>query len=182
MRLFEPPIPQVPRRHTRRGRWLARERADNAAGRFSERLLQFNFPPIAPLATAQLVQTVTSQGARFVRCLALRGTTMSDFPLTGLEQASLQTRVQLNGDNDLVGGSDTNAASFASLFNDPTTPWFQFLSPPLLRAGDLLTVTITNTNGAVEAPDLTPELGLRLMDDELWQELYTRDWRAERGV
>lgn len=178
---FAPPPPEVPRPRTRRGRWLARQRIDQAQGLFSERSLQFNFGPIEPGATAQLVLTVTSQGGRFVRCIAMRGTTSSDVtPTTGLELASLELRLQLNGDNDLVGGNDTNAAALASLFDDASSPWFWWFSPPLLRAGDLLTATITNTNGEEGAPTLTPELGLRLIDDELWQELYTREWLSER--
>ena len=175
-------IPQVPRPRTTRGRWLARQRADDARGRFSERFLQFNFPAIPPASAAQLRQTVTSQGARHVRCLKFRGTTTSDQAFSGLEPGLLSLRLQLNGDNDLVGGNANNFASFASLFDEITTPWFTFLSPPLLRTGDILTATCLNANTGEGAPTLTPEVGLILMDDDLWQELYTRDWRAERSA
>ena len=180
---FRPPPPQVPRPHTTRGRWLARQRANDGHGRFSERLLQFNFPTLAPTTGAQLVQTVTSQGGRFLRLLAMRGTVASDVtPATGLEPSQVLLRVQLNGDNDLFGGNEDNAGTLASLFDDMTSPWFWFLSPPLLRSGDLITMTVANTTSGEGAPDLTPEIAFRLIDDELWQELYTRDWRRERSA
>ena len=173
-------IPQVPRPGTTRGRWLARERADDSRGRFHERFLQFNFAPIAPPGFQSIVQPVTSQGARHVRCLKFRGTTTSNQAFTGLEPGLLALRLQINGDNDLVGGNANNFASFASLFDEITTPWFTFVSPPLLRTGDLLTATVANLNAGEGAPTLTPEVSLVLMDDDLWQELYTRDWRKER--
>lgn len=175
-----PPIPNVPRPATTRGRWLARQRVDDGHGRFSERVLQAVFPPIVANTQASLVLTVTSQRGRWVRCLALRGTTGSNRAPTPFDQAFLLLRLQLNGDNDLIGGNGDNFVSFASLFDNKLSPWFRFLSPPLLRAGDLLTFTVFNTEPTGEvAPLLTPQVGLRLIDDELWQELYSRDWSAE---
>lgn len=175
-------IPQVPRRRTTRGRWLARQRADDSRGRFNERILQFVFGPVDADSFVQLVETVPSQGGRFVRCLALRGTTGSNRAPTPFDQAFLLLRLQLNGDNDLVGGNGSNFVSFASLFDNRASPWFRFLSPPLLRAGDLLTATVFNSEPVGEvSPLLTPEVGMHLMDDQLWQELYSRDWSAEGG-
>jgi hypothetical protein len=164
---------------------LARQRADGAAGLFTERFQDFPFVPIAPGDSANpgvlpfVPFTVTSQGGRYLRCLAIRGVTNSDSDFTGLELAALRLRLQLNGQNDFIGGNETNDASFAALFDDETAPWFWFLSPPLLRAGDQLTLTVHNTS--TEAT-LTPEVAIRLMDDDLWQELYSRDWRAERSA
>jgi hypothetical protein len=175
-------IPQVPRPQVTRGRWLARERADDAQGRFSERVFQFVFPPIPANTTATLVQPMTSMGGRFVRCLAIRGSTGSNRAPTPLDQAFLLLRLQLNGENDWIGGNGSNFASFASLFDNRVSPWFRFLSPPLLRTGDLLTATVKNTEPTGEvAPLLQPQVGLRIIDDDLWQELYTRDWQVERS-
>lgn len=176
--------PAVPRPATTRGRWLARQRADQARGLFLERTLIFDFGSVAAASTVQLVQTVTSQGGRFVRCPAMRGTNGANPPgqAAGLQMSNLQLRMQLHGDQDLFGGNATNTVSLAALFDDISTPWFWFLSPPLLRAGDTLTLTLTNTfpNNEV-GPDMTAQVALRLIDDELWQELYSRDWSAEGG-
>ena len=163
---------------------LARQRADEAAGIFTERIQDFPFPAIAAgdFATAGLSpQTVTSMGGRYIRCLAIRGVTRSDAdPPTGQERAAARLRVQLNGQNDWIGGNETGFASFAALFDEEAAPWFWFLSPPLFRAGDQLQLTVQNTSPGDTI--LTPEVALRLIDDELWQELYTRDWRAERSA
>lgn len=161
---------------------LARQRADEAAGIFTERFQDFPFPAIGPGLFAQPALSpfsVKSMGGRYVRCLAIRGVTSSEDAATGQELASLRLRLQLNGQNDWIGGNETNFASFAALFDDDTAPWFWFLSPPLLRSGDDLTLTVQNTSADLT---LTPEVTLRMIDDELWQELYTRDWRAERSA
>lgn len=174
-------VPEVPRRFSRRGRWLASQRADQARGIWSERVEDFKFAPIAPGAVGSTVPeayTVPSLGGRYVRMLAFRGTTGSNFPTpNGFELANLALRVLLNGQNDLIVGPDGNAASFAMLFDSVEAPWFWFLSPPVLRTGDRLNLTVANSDSD---STLSPEVGLRLMDDTLWQELYTRDWRAER--
>lgn len=164
---------------------LARQRADEAAGIFTERVQDFPFAAINPGFSANpgvqpfVPFNVQSMGGRYVRCLAIRGVASSGDALTGLELAALRLRLQLNGQNDWIGGNDTNDASFAALFDDETAPWFWFLSPPLMRAGNQLTLTVTNTS---EDLVLTPEVALRFIDDDLWQELYTRDWRAERSA
>lgn len=168
--------PQVPRPSSRRGRWLASQRADQARGLFSERVEDFKFHPIPALTvgtTNPVAYTVPSLGGRYIRCLAMRGT--SDEGL-GFELEHLRLRVLLNGQNDLIVSPD-NTATFAVLFADPNSPWFWFLSPPVFRAGDRLNLTVTNDDTVAT---LSPEVGLWLMDDTLWQELYTRDWRAER--
>jgi hypothetical protein len=176
-------VPEVPRRNSRRGRWLASQRADNARGLFSERLEDFKFAPIAPGTTGSTVPeayTVPSLGGRYIRMLAMRGTTGSNFATpNGFELENLALRVLLNGQNDLIVGPDGNATSFAMLFGDPQSPFFWFVSPPVFRAGDRLNLTVANSDTVSR---LSPEVGLWLMDDTLWQELYTRDWRAERSA
>jgi hypothetical protein len=175
--------PEVPRRVSRRGRWLASQRADQARGIYSERIESPRFNPIAPGATGGTTPeafSVPSMGGRYIRCLAMRGTVTSSFRTpNGFELENLALRILLNGQNDLIVGPDGNATSFAMLFSDPESPWYRFLSPPVFRAGDRLNITVTNSDSV---STLTPQVGLLLMDDTLWQELYTRDWRAERSA
>lgn len=175
--------PVVPRTGTRRGRQLARQRADDARGRFNERVLQFAFDSINPTRSETLIQTVTSQGSRYVRCTAMRGTISLDRTVPSLDLILAQTRirVQLNGQQDLVSGNDSNSVSMAALFDDITSPWLWWLSPILLRAGDRIAITVANTTSSEGSPVIFPEIGLRLIDDHLWQSLYTRDWRRERA-
>lgn len=173
--------PQVPTPLSRRGRMLARQRIDDAIGRFGERIQDFPFDPIAPATTVDAPQspfTVTSLGGRFVRCTALKGVTASSAAFNGTELAALRLRIELNGQSSFIGGNGTNFASFAALFASQRAPWFWFLSPALFRAGDKLRITVANTDAA---RTLTPEVSLRLIDDTLWQELYSRDWLAETG-
>lgn len=165
---------------TSRAELLAQQVADNERGRFTERI--FVFPQFAALtaggpsvAGAQQTQQiqVTTNRSSFVRLVAARGVVQfSDtLPLTGLEAANLLLKLSINGEEDLttsgiVGGS----ASFANLFSSSAAPWFWFASPPRLRNGD--TVQATVINNFVEGATLTPEVSLRLVDDEWWQVLY----------
>lgn len=173
--------PAVPRRNSVRGAWLASQRIDQARGLFFERTLVLPFAAIADGDTASTVQplTVTSLGGRFQRMVAMRGAlTFSDtFPLTGLELANLRLRVQLNGEDDLIGTEATNDASFAALFSDRSAPWFWFLSPARIRTGDTLRLAVTNTIGT--GATLGVELSFRFIDDDTWLALYRRDARAE---
>lgn len=174
--------PVVPRPGSRRGRMVARQRADDSQGRFNERVLQFNFGAVAPATTKTLIETITSQGGRFVRCVAMRGTlgTSRLLPATGLELAQAPMRVQINGQQELVTGNVGSVVTMATLFDDITSPWLWWLAPILLRTGDRFAITVGNTTSGETAPTFFPEIGLRIMDEDLWQELYSRDWRKER--
>lgn len=185
---FQPAPPTVPRPDTVRGRWLARQRIDDAAGRFNERLFVFTFPPINPGDAAVIEQDITSLGGRFVRCTAWRANIDRRFAGSGMEMANVSMRVQLNGQADLIGGNATNFATLATLFASFTdtgppvtltnTPWFQWLSPPVFRAGDLLRVSLVNTFVGEGSAAIGAQISWRLMDDELWQELWNRDAQA----
>jgi hypothetical protein len=176
-------VPQVPRPHSRRGRWLARQRADDAVGRFSERTTVYRFDPIDAGASAELTVDVTSMGGRYVRLLAMRGVVaISSEAPSPFDLRALSIRVQLNGQADMITGDEVNSCSMAVLFAQKRAPWLWFASPPLMRAGDLLKITATNGYAGEGAPTLTPELCFRVIDDELWQELFTRDLSADRLV
>ena len=182
-----PAPPQVPRPLSKRGRWLARQRIDQSQGLFGERVQEFTFGPIAPnggvgQTTPTPGITIPSMGGRYIRCLAMRGTIKAPrltFAEKDFALASLQLRAQLNAQGDMITGLDPpNATSFRMLFGDAQQPWLWFLSPPVFRAGDLLTMTVTNTDLALT---ITPDIGLRLIDDELWQELFSRGVFTAQG-
>jgi hypothetical protein len=179
--------PAVPTPNSRRGRELQIQYADDERGRFTERV--FIFPQFADLnpggafvAGAQQAQTIQIMSNRtsFVRLVALRGILQntSVLPVSGLELAQLQLRLQINGEEDLTtSGQQSNPASFATLFAEQTAPWFWFACPPRLRVGDILQATVTNVSPAVGGSSaiLTPEVACRIVDDEWWRALYGGD-------
>jgi hypothetical protein len=184
--------PAVPVPESRRGRELAIQYADDERGRFTERV--FIFPQFSALVAggssvpgavqAQTVQ-IMSNRTSFVRLVAVRGILQntSVLPLTGLELAQLQLRLQINGEEDLTtSGQQSNPASFATLFANQTAPWFWMACPPRLRVGDILQATVTNNAAAGEgAPILTPEVACRIVDDEWWRALYGGDYDDDGG-
>lgn len=181
--------PSVPVPGTRRGRMLGIQYADDERGRFTERIFEFpQFPALtaggSTVATAQSSQTiqVTSNRTSFLRLVALRGILqLSSGDLTGFETANLMLRLQINGEEDLTtSGQKSNPSSFAMLFANPTAPWLWMACPPRLRVGDLIQATVTNvTPGGEGVPSLTPEIALRLVDDEWWRALYGGDFDDE---
>lgn len=181
--------PAVPVPGTRRGKMLAIQYADDERGRFTERIFPFpQFPALTPggltVATAQSSQQieVTSNRTSFVRLVALRGILQaSTEDLTGFELANLFLRLQINGEEDLTtGGNQAGPASFDMLFATPTAPWLWMACPPRLRVGDTLQCTIFNALATGETvPSLTPQVALRLVDDEWWRALYGGDYDDE---
>ena len=170
--------PAVPVPGTRRARMLDVQYADDERGRFTERIFEFPQFDLLDAGGGTDVQTiqVMSNRTSFVRLVALRGVLQfsSNTPLTGLELAALFLRLQINGEEDLTtSGQQANPASFAMLFANESAPWFWFACPPRLRVGDILQATVTNNTIAGEgAANLTPEVAVRLVDDEWWQALY----------
>jgi hypothetical protein len=162
---------------------LAMQYADDERGRLTERIFKFpQFPVLLPggpsASGSSATSTVQVQSVRssFCRMVAIRGILqLSDTkPLTGLETANLQLRLQINGEEDLTtSGQVSGTASFAALFAEDSAPWFWFAAPPRLKSGDELQCTVTNILPATEgAPELTPEVCVRLVDDEWWRILY----------
>jgi hypothetical protein len=178
--------PAVPVPGTRRGRMLGIQYADDERGRFTERVFPFpQFPALTPgglpIASAQSSQQieVTSNRSPFLRLVSLRGILQaSTEDLTGFELANLFLRLQINGEEDLTtGGNQAGPASFDMLFAQPTAPWFWMACPPRLRVGDTLQCTIFNGLAAGEGvPSLTPQVALRMVDDEWWRALYGGDY------
>lgn len=161
---------------------IALDAAENERGRFTERVFVFpQFPALAPggavVAGAQSSQQVlvTTNRSNLLRLVACRGilSTSDTLPLTGLETAQLQLSLAINGLEELTtNGSTGGPASFATLFASNVAPWFWFAAPPLLRNGDTIQATVTNNASAEGGATLTPEVSLRLVDDEWWQALY----------
>ena len=162
---------------------LARQRADDAFGRFSERAMVFGTDPVPGADSREFNVTVTSQGGRFVRLLAMRGTVRSSQAPNPFDATAASLRLQLNGQADLItGGQSANACSFAMLFSNRRAPWLWFQSPALMRAGDRLKIVVANGYDPDGGPTLTAEVAFRFMDDDLWQELFTRDLASDRRV
>jgi hypothetical protein len=144
-------------------------------GRFFERV--FVFPDFAALAaggTPQDTQNidVKSNGDSFVRLVAIRGAFDTDANLTGKEGAELFLTLGIDGLEDLMtSGRTVQPASFAILFSESAAPWFWFAAPPLIRVGETLAATIRTTYSVSEST-ITPQLAVRLMDDNEWCKLY----------
>lgn len=172
---------------------LARQRGDASRGRFSERLTVYNFDLRSSSRQQQIVHKVQSMGGAFVRVVSMRGTvafsTQSEF--LGVEMAALRLRVQLNGQQDLVTADGQpidshNGVSFAMLFAgdqqnfadagaQQDAPPFYFIVPPKLRVSDNLALTVTSVINIGEGtPELTCQLVLTLMDNDLYEDLYMR--------
>lgn len=169
--------PLNPQPGTMRARDLARQYADDARGRFTERIFRFpNFGNIGSgnSSAPQNVQ-ITGNRTSFVRLVAMRGglANAETTPLTGLELGGLALRLQINGTEDLTtNGQGEIPAEFDGLFS-PIAPWFWFAAPPRLRVSDQLQATVTNNfNASGEGSGLTPYLLLRIVDDEWWRTLY----------
>jgi hypothetical protein len=173
----------VPTPGSRRARMLAMQYADDERGRLTERIFEFpQFPPLVPggptAAGSSATQTimVTSNRSTFVRFVALRGVLQftTVLPLTGLELPNLMLRLQINGEEDLTtGGQVSSPSSFGALFSETAAPWLWLAAPPRLRSGDEIQATVTNiTPGGEGGGTLTPEVCLRLVDDEWWRILY----------
>jgi hypothetical protein len=173
--------PGVPTPGSRRAASLAIQYADDERGRFTERI--FEFPQFKPLVggnppgntDSQIIEVVSNR-TDFVRLVALRGTLQNAtvLPLSGLELAQLMLRLQINGEEDLTtSGVVTNPSSFAALFANSAAPWLWFSAPPRLRVGDIIQATVTSIVPESEgATVLTPEVTLRLVDDQWWRALY----------
>jgi hypothetical protein len=169
--------PRVPVPSSRRGREHAIQRNDvNTDGYFVERLFDFPFGEILPGHSQSVNMRVMSMGGRYIVLPAIRGvlTFGQRNPLSGLELSNLMLRLVLNGQDDWIhDGQGGNSASFAALFSNPLAPWFWFEHPFRLRAGDNLLATITN-NFEGEGNDMTPALTLRMMDADIYWDLYGR--------
>jgi len=163
--------PEVPTPASRRGRDLASQRADDARGRFYEKLHTYDFGAVGAGAKVDARLQVPSLGGRFVRLVAWRGDTENGGPsyLGRLVRVGLMVNAE-----HLIAGAPANNASFATLFGyDPKkSPWFWFASPPRLRAGDTLVARITNAN---DSATVIPNVALRLVDEDWWFDAYASD-------
>ncbi len=119
-----------------------------------------------------------------MRFVAMRGAfTLQTRPnlLVPLIPANLRIRLQL-AQSDYTDKAPRNDTSFAMLFSDESSPWYWFASPPRMRTGDLLNVTLRNAFSPGEGtPVITPEFAVRFIDDALWELLYAADRAAEEG-
>lgn len=169
------PAPPAPRPGSRRGRDHAKQRNDvNTDGYFVERFFKYDFPTLAPGQTAEVNMRVMSMGSRYIVMPAMRAAlTFSSRALRGDELAHLQLRLKLNALDDWINdGQGGNTASLAGLFARSPSPWFWFTHPHRLRAGDNLIATLSNTFSGETLPDLRAEIVLRMMDADIYWDLY----------
>jgi hypothetical protein len=164
---------QPSREDGKRARDETRLRYALARVRFFERL--FVFPQFAALsaATPQDSQSIDikSNGDSFVRLVAMRGCMTSNAPLTGQELAQLFLTLSIDGLEDFTtSGQRQNPASFEIMFSESAAPWMWLAAPPLLRVGETISATIRTTVSGEVA--LTPQFAVRLVDDNVWCELY----------
>lgn len=156
-----------------------------ARGRFFERV--FTFPNLqaisaagSPLPNNTVGRVdVKSNGGSFVRCVAMRGTAVRSDGAglsAGLELAQLFLLLSVDGVEDFTtSGQATQPVSYETLFSEAAAPWFWFAAPPLLRVSETLSATISTTFQATSGETqvtLTPQLTLRLIDDDAWCALY----------
>lgn len=152
-----------------------------ARGRFFERL--FVFPDFAVLTNASVVNQdvqkidVKSNGGSFVRLVAMRGVvnTFGSFGAgNNFEARNTFLQLEIDGLEDFTtSGQTVQPVSFATAFAEDSAPWLWLSAPPILRAGETIAATITMA--LAQIPDEVgwqAELALRLVDDEVWCELY----------
>lgn len=150
-----------------------------ARGRFSERL--FVFPQFAALnATTNPFDTqqidIKSNGDSFVRLVAMRGAFTENAAPTGIvagqSNAGLFALLNIDGLEDfMTSGRQSNPASFDIMFSNESAPWLWLAAPPLLRVGETLSVRISTILTGIEYA-ITPQFAVRLVDDDVWCQLY----------
>jgi hypothetical protein len=161
-----------------------------ARGRFFTRL--FKFPAfdildsISAVATSTRSIQIKSNGDSFVRLVAMRGV-VNTFGSAGqgnnFEAKNISFTLQADGLEDFTtSGETTLPVTFAEAFADDAAPWLWLDAPPLLRVGETLSAT-TFYNLAQIPSDVgwRPELTLRLIDDNVWCELYGYDYADGDG-
>jgi hypothetical protein len=177
-------VPDVPTRASRRGASVESQRADANDGRFTERFLEFIFPPIPPGTSATVRLAMQSMGGRFTRITGLRGTLLTtSAPEFGLGLANLLLKFQLGAAQDMIVNGQ-GFTSLAILCGGSPDPWFHFAAPPRIRTGDTMQATFFNA-GFLEggaAPTLQPEFTIKIIDDEIYRRLYELDLQAELEV
>lgn len=163
-----------------RARDEAVQRYALARGRWFERV--FVFPDFAVLqATGAPSDTqqidVKSNGDSFVRLVALRGSvnTYGSFGAgNNFEARNTFLQLEIDGLEDFTtSGKTIQPISFDVAFSDSAAPWLWLSAPPILRVGETIAATVTVIQAQIpEEVGWQPQLALRLVDDNVWCELY----------
>jgi len=163
-----------------RARDEAVQRYALARGRWFERV--FVFPDFlvfdaASLATDTQQIDVKSNGDSFVRLVALRGT-VNTFGSAGagndFELRNTFLQIEIDGLEDFTtSGKTIQPISFACAFSDSAAPWLWLSAPPILRVGETVAATVTVIQAQIPSEvGWQPQLAFRLVDDNVWCELY----------
>lgn len=152
-----------------------------ARGRWFERV--FVFPPFltfeaatGPATDTQFID-VKSNGGSFVRLVAMRGV-VNTFGSAGagnnFEARNTFLQLEIDGMEDFTtSGKQIQPISFATAFAEDSAPWLWLAAPPILRVGETVAATVTVNQGQIPSEvGWQPELALRLVDDDVWCELY----------
>lgn len=169
-----------PSESAQRGRDETIERYVMARGRWFERV--FTFPDFAQFQPTGITEDsqqidVKSNGDSFVRLVAMRGV-VNTFGSFGegndFEAKNTFLNLQIDGLEDfMTSGKTTQPTSFATLFSDSAAPWLWLGAPPILRVGETVAAIISVIQSQIpEGVAWQPQLSLRLIDDNVWCELY----------
>lgn len=171
-----------PSESAKRARDEAIERYALARGRWFERL--FIFPAFDTFAasTPTLVEStqsidIKSNGDSFVRLVAMRGVvaTFGAAPLGGnYETVHTFFQMEIDGLEDFTtSGRTVQPSSFDMAFSESAAPWLWLAAPPILRVGETVAVKVTIDPTVITGEVAwQPQFGLRLVDDNVWCELY----------
>lgn len=170
-----------PLESSQRARDEAIQRYALARGRWFERL--FVFPDFALFPSGGTVVEDTQQidvksnGDSFVRLVAIRGiiaTTGTTPTGTNYEESHSFLQLEIDGLEDFTtSGKTVQPVSFDVAFSNSAAPWLWLAAPPIIRVGETVAAKVTIDPAIITAEtSWQPQLALRLVDDNVWCELY----------
>jgi hypothetical protein len=152
-----------------------------ARGRWFERV--FVFPDFAIMTAASGVNSdaqqidVKSNGDSFVRLVAMRGVvnTFGSFGAgNNFEAKNTFLQLEIDGLEDFTtSGKTVQPISFDAAFSENAAPWLWLSAPPILRVGETVAATVSMILAQIPSDiGWQAQLAFRLVDDNVWCELY----------
>ena len=112
-----------------------------------------------------------------MRLVALRGV-VNTFGSAGqgnnFEAKNTFLQLEIDGLEDFTtSGKTVQPISFDAAFSENAAPWLWLSAPPILRVGETVSAIITMILAQIpEEVGWQAQLALRLVDDNVWCELY----------